>query len=216
MTANRGKIMMTAMTGNEVREFLVKNEWSYGIKVRDRQPYQEKHLYYNNPEARTLLLKFPDTPRRATYFARVASFLGAEDESLFYGALLWITLYDIGSPQLEKSGWSMIDMMRRSFGENRPLEAAPGHWFRNGAAVELAAFILPCFVFGWDAWIISNSSFFIHISHDEYWVIVTRDDETYKKMSSELADLKTEEDHQGSLRSFCPNSKYLISPESAR
>jgi hypothetical protein len=134
---------MTALTEEEVRQFFAKNELNTGIKAGDRT------LRYDDPEANALYLKFPETPLRATYFSRLASMLGAEDESIFYGALLWITLSDIGSPQLEKAGWSMVEMMRRGFGENRPLEIAPAHWFRNGAVVELAAFILPCFVFGW-------------------------------------------------------------------
>jgi hypothetical protein len=200
---------MTAGTNEEVRSFLKNNELSIGIKVRDRQPHQDESLYYDDPEANALCLKCPETPRRATYFARLASLLGAEDEGMFYGALLWITLYDIGSPQLEKTGWAMIDMMRRSFGENRPLEAASGHWFRNGAAVELAAFVLPCFVFGWDAFIIpSGENFFVHLSHDEFWVVVTRNDEAHKKVLPYLADLEPKED-QVLLRQFCPRSKYL-------
>jgi hypothetical protein len=45
-----------------------------------------------NPEANVFYLKFPETPLRATYFARLVALLGCKDESMFYGALLWITL----------------------------------------------------------------------------------------------------------------------------
>ena len=201
---------MTGMTNQEVREFLKKNESSTGIKVRDRQPYEDESLYYDDPEANAFYLKYPETPRRATYFARLASLLGAEDESMFYGAMLWITLFSIGSPPLEKTGWTMVDMMRRSFGENRPLEAAPGHWFRNGSAVELAAFLLPCFMFGWDAFIVpSGDNFFVHISHDEYWAVVTPNNEVHQKVLPFLEGLEPRED-QGLLRQFCPRSKYLV------
>src|SRR5450432_2242109 len=155
---------MYALTDEEVRNFITNNAWSSGIKVDGYS------LRYDDPEANAFDLRFPETPLRATYFSRVVSMLGAEDESMFYGALLWITLSQIGSPQLEKTGWSMVEMMRRGFGENRPLQVAPGHGFRDGAVVELAAFVLPCFVFGWDAYVIPNrGDLFIHISHDEYW-----------------------------------------------
>jgi len=195
---------MTAMTDDEVRAFLARNEWSSGIKADVRG------LRYDDPEANALELRFPETPGRATYFSRLASMLGAEDESMFYGALLWITLSDIGSPQLEKAGWSMVEMMRRGFGENRPLEAAPGHWFRNGAVTELAAFILPCFVFGWDAYIVpSRGDLFVHISHDEYWAVMTRNVETYETVLSDLRTIDPKVGHQPLIQRFCPHSRYL-------
>ena len=196
---------MTVMTDDEVRQFIERSKWSTALEVEGRC------LQYNEIEANAVLLKFPETPLRATYLARVASLLGAEDESMFYGALLWITLSDIGSPQLEKTGWTMLDMMRRGFGENRPLEAASGHWFRNGAAVELAAFVLPCFVFGWDAYIIpSRGDLFVHISHDNFWAVMTKNEETYQAVLAELKDLNPELNHQGLLREFCPSSKHLV------
>ena len=196
---------MTVLTEEEVRQFVQSNEWNSGIKA------SERGLYYDDPEANALYLKFPETPLRATYFSRVASMLGAEDESMFYGALLWITLSDIGSPQLEKTGWAMMDMMRRGFGENRPLgRRANGHWLRNGAVVELAAFILPCFVFGWDAYVIpSRGDLFVHISHDEYWAVVTRNMETYKTALVDLKDIDPQQGHQGLLREFCPLSRHI-------
>jgi hypothetical protein len=196
---------MTAMTDEEVRAFIAKNEQHSGIKVRNNWT-----LYYDNPEANALYLKFPETPGEAAHFARLAAMLGAEDESMFYGALLWITLSDIGSPQIEKTGWAQLEMMRRGFGENRPLEVAPGHWFRNGALVELAAFLLPCFVFGWDAYVIpSRGNLFLHISHDEFWTVVTKDEEAHIAVLSQLKGLEPIKNHLDLLRDFCPGSKYI-------
>lgn len=199
---------MTASTDDEVLKFLSRNEWATGIKTDER--YGRHRLFYEDPEANALCLKFPETPLRSTYFARVAAMLGAEDESMFYGALLWITLSDIGSPQLEKTGWAIIEMMRRGFGENRPLEAAPGHWFRNGAVVELAAFLLPCFVFAWDAYVLpSRGDLFIHISHNQNWTVATRTAEAYESSSNDLKSLDPKQASELMLRRFCPSSKYL-------
>jgi hypothetical protein len=198
---------MIAMTNEQTREYVNKYSWSSGLKASDYA------LYYDDPNANAIFLKFPETPLRATYFARVASMLGIEDESLFYGALLWITLSDIGSPQIEKSGWVMAEMMRRSFGENRPLGLAPGHHFRNGAVVELTAFVLLCFVFAWDAYIIPqglpNDDYFVHISHDEYWAVITRNDVSHAQIMKALGDLEPVESHQRLLRQFCRSSKHL-------
>jgi hypothetical protein len=117
--------------------------------------------------------------------------LGIEDESLFYGALLWITLSTIGSLQLEKAGWKMVEKMRQGFGENRPLQTASGHFFRSDEVVDLTAFLVPCFVFGWDAYIVpsSNNDFFVHISHDEYWGVVSRTQEAHDELFDDLKDL---------------------------
>jgi hypothetical protein len=138
--------------------------------------------------------------------------LGAEEESMFYGALLWITLSSIGSLHLEKTGWAMIEMMRRGFGENRPLEVASGHWFRGGAVVEFASFILPCLVFGWDAYLVpSGGDLFVHISHDEYWAVMTKNDKTHQAVLNNLRDIDPVEGDQYLLRRFCPCSRHLQS-----
>src|ERR1700720_2574003 len=148
---------MKVATNAEVLKWLAETEWNHGIKA------DETALYYAESVVSCIELKFPETPLRTTYFARVASMLGIEDESLFNGALLWITLSDIGSPQLEKAGWKLIEKMRQAYGENRPLQTASGHFFRSDELVDLTAFLVPCFVFGWDAYIVPNSdNFFVH------------------------------------------------------
>ncbi|MDR3734202.1 MAG: hypothetical protein P4L10_01555 [Acidobacteriaceae bacterium] len=194
------------MTDEEVRAFLSRYERSQGIKVKGRDD-----LYFEDDTANGLELKFPETPLSAPYFARLVSMLGTDgDEGMFYGATLWITLHDIGSPQLEKAGWMQVELMRRGFGENRPIDVASGHWFRNGEVVELAAFVLPCFVFGWDAYIIpSGGKLFIHISHDEYWAVIARDEETFEKCHQALLELNPLMGNQALLSRFCPNSKLL-------
>lgn len=197
---------MTVMTDEEVDLFIETTAWNSGIRVSDGG------LRYDDPDANALFLKLPKTPLRATYFARVASMLGAEEKSMFYGAMFWITLLNIGSPQLEKTGWTMVEMMRRSFGENRPLEVASGHWFRNGAVVELAVFVLPCFVFGWDAYIVpSRGDLFVNISQDQYWAVMTKDAETYQTVLTDLQNLNPEQNHQSLFREFYPSSRHTVS-----
>src|SRR5690349_8026671 len=109
---------MQAATDVEVVKWLADIEWNHRIKADGTT------LYYADPGANCIELKFPETPLRTTYFTRVASMLGTQEESLFYGALLWITLSEIGSPQLEKTGWKLIERMRQGYGENRSLAAA--------------------------------------------------------------------------------------------
>ncbi len=177
---------MNAMTDDEVREFMQKNSWATGIKIDANDD-----LFYDSPDANCIEMSFPETPLRATYFARVISMLGAQDEALFNGALLWIRLWCIGSPQLEKSGWKLIERMRMGFGELRPLGTARGHWFRHDELVDLTAFIVPCLVYGWDAYVVpANAGCFSFICHDGFWCVATRDSETQARVWEEMKDLK--------------------------
>ncbi len=177
---------MNVMTDDEVREFVQKHSWSTGIRID-----ADGDLFYDSPDANCIVMSFPETPLRVTYVARLISMMGIQDEALFYGALLWIRLWDIGSQQLEKSGWRLIERMRMGFGELRPLGVANGHWFRGDEIADLAAFIVPCLVYGWDAYIVpADAGSFAFISHDEFWCVVTRDSEVHSRVSDELKDLK--------------------------
>jgi hypothetical protein len=170
--------MMIVLTDDEVRKFLADNEWHDHIKVEGTE------LTYAEPETACIELKFPETPGRAVYHTWLASRLGIMDnESQFSGALLWITYSSIGSPGLVQTGWKLVEKMRQGFGENRPLQTASGHFFRSDELVDLNAFLLPCFIFGWDAYSVPSYSndCFIHVSHDEYRGVVTRSKEAYVK-----------------------------------
>jgi hypothetical protein len=191
---------MHVVTDAEVLKYLADNQRDSGLHVQDRT------LYYIDPEADCIDLMFPETPLRATYFARVATMLGLEDEGLFYGGLLWITLSDIGSIQLEKSGWKIAEKMRQAYGENRELQSARGHFFRSDELVDLTAFALLCFVFAWDAWLVGNNDFFVHISHDEHWVVVTRTREVHAHLLQQLKDLNPKTSEHSRAR-FCRGTR---------
>ena len=174
---------MNVLTDNEVRKFLTDNEWHHHIKVDGTA------LHYAESGTTCIELKFPETPGKAVYHTWLASRLGIMDnESQFSGALLWITYSSIGSPGLVQTGWKLVEKMRQGFGENRSLQTANGHFFRSDELVDLNAFLLPCFIFGWDAYLVpsQSSDFFVHISHDEYWGVVTRTKETYAQRFFEL------------------------------
>jgi hypothetical protein len=178
---------MNVMTDDEVREFEGKNSWSTNIRID-----AAGDVYYDAPGADCITMSYPKTPLRVTYFARLISMLGTNgDEAHFSGALLWLRLWTIGSPQLEKSGWRMMERMRMGFGELRPLGNANGHWFRSDEIVDFAAFIVPCFVYGWDAYIIPAAGHcFAFISHDEFWCVATRDAGLHAQLLQDFKDLE--------------------------
>jgi hypothetical protein len=172
----------------EVLKLLSDDRWGCGIKL------DGTHLYYHNAEANCIELKFPDLPGRAAYFSSRASRLGlAGDAEQFQGALLWITFSELGS--LAPIGWKQIEKMRQGFGENRPLQGARAHFFRRDELLDLQAFLLPCFVFGWDAYLVpfGSNDFFIHVSNDEYWGAVSRTQKAYDLLLAELTDLNPKE-----------------------
>lgn len=189
---------MNVMTAAEVREFETKNAWATGICMDE-----DGDLYYNTPEANCITLRYPETPLRVTYLARLISMLGTEgDEANFNGALLWIRYWNSGSSQLEKSGWRLVERIRMGFGELRPLGVANGHWFRSDEIADLAAFIVPCFVYGWDAYIVpSNAGCFAFISHDEFWCVANRKSEVHARLLKDFEKLEPRVDSQ-KLR-FC-------------
>lgn len=194
---------MEAMTNEEVREFVMKNEWATGLKI----PPDANELYYKNLDASCMVLKFPETPLSVPYFTRVVSMLGIDREELFYGALLWLRLWDIGSPQQEKTGWKIVEKMRLAFGETRPIGMSPAHSFRSDEFVELNAFLLPCFIFGWDAYLLpSGGDYFVHISHDEVWTVVTKSKLLYENLFEKLKDLNPEPAQARWFAKFCPGA----------
>jgi hypothetical protein len=191
---------MNAMTNEEVKAFEGKNQWATGICIDEGWG----GLYYDQPEASCIELKFPETPMQVPYFTRVLSMLNLDSEEHFHGGLLWLTLWTIGSPQLEKVGWKLVEKMRLAFGETRPIGVAPGHWFRSDELVELNAFLLPCFIFGWDAFFNpSGQDYFVHISHDEYWLVVTKTKAAYETLFEQLQDLAPRKAHPNTLARFC-------------
>ena len=184
-------------TDAEVLQLLLDIKWDRGIKLNGT------NLFYDGPEANCIELKFPDWPGRAAYFSSRASRLGlVNDEGQFQGALLWITYSELGS--LAPIGWKLVEKMRQGFGENRPLQNARAHFFRSDELLDLKAFLLPCFVFGWDAYLIpfGSNDFFVHVSHDEYWGVVFRTRKAYDRLFAELEDLNPMESPD-MRRRFC-------------
>ncbi len=188
---------MRVATDAEVTELLTDSKWNCGIKSNGT------NLYYDNPEANYIKLKFPDLPGRAAYFSSRAARLGlGDDETQFQGALLWITFSELGS--LAPIGWKQLERMRQGFGENRPLQTARAHYFRNDELLDLTAFLLPCFVFGWDAYLVpfGRSDFFVHVSHDEFWGVISRTREAHDSLLAELKGLAPTES-PGIRSRFC-------------
>lgn len=163
---------MHCTTVEELRAFLARSKAMHKLELSTEG---DGSLFFVGHEASCVSLPWPTHPLEVRYTSRLAAMIDIDEEGLFYGGTLWISLTDIGSTQLEKSGWRMVERMRAAFGEMRPLEVAPVHHFRADELVDLTAFIVPCFVYGWNAFYLNSShDTFVFISHDEWWCVVTR------------------------------------------
>lgn len=197
---SKSEAAMQTMTDDEVKDFIKQNQWATGLQIDE----DGQNLYYDDAESSCIELRFPEMPFRVPYFTRVLSMLNIDAEEHFGGAVLWVTYCDIGSPQLVKTGWKIVEKMRTAFGETRELRAAPGHSFRSDEFVELNAFLLPCFVFGWDAYLLpAGQDHFVYISHDEYWTVVTKTTDTHLRLLKELEPLQPRLAHETTRARFC-------------
>jgi hypothetical protein len=191
---------MIALTDDEVREFIQKNSWFTNLVVSA----DGNDISYSTEDSNCIDLKFPETPLRVTYFVRVATRMLLEAEDYFNGGMLWFKYWHGGSPQLVKTGWKLVEKLRLAYGETRPLAIAPGHAFESDEFTDMNAFLLPCFVFGWDAYLIpSGGEHFVFISHDDYWTVVAKDEKTYQLLMTDLKDLEPKPGNPGSLARFC-------------
>src|SRR5262249_37313737 len=121
-------------------------------------------------------------PHQLVYLARLVAHLGYE-EVHFEGALLWITAWGIWNSLVESVGLRTLEQIRRSFSENRSLEAAPATRFRHDEFVEAVACLVQPLLIGWDAyyvprWSYGQLDYFVFVSHDSYLQIFTRTPET--------------------------------------
>jgi hypothetical protein len=81
--------------------------------------------------------------------------------------------------------------MLQRLGRSRSLQTARAHFFREDELQDLEAFLLPCFVSGWDAFLVpfGSNEFCAHVSHDEYWAVVARRPRMHGILLEELSDL---------------------------
>lgn len=95
------------------------------------------------------------------------------EESHFGHGHLWLTTWGVwGNPE-EAIGFKTLEQFRRSYGENRSIEAAPGTYFRHDEFVESVTCLLQPMLIGWDAyyvptWTWGSLDYFVFVSHDGF------------------------------------------------
>jgi hypothetical protein len=142
---------MKAMNSTEARQWCSE----VGLVMRDYT------LRFETPGEHKFFVQTPEEHRMITALAY--HILAFRQEVSFSGGLLWLQRWDIGSPQLVRPGWRILEEIRRAHGESRSLEAAPAQVFREDELVEFHAFLIQVIGFGWVTdYVPSAGRFFLH------------------------------------------------------
>ena len=113
----------------------------------------------------------------------VYNILAFRGEAGFSGGLLWLRRWNIGSPQAVRTGWRVLEDIRRARGEVRSLEVAPAQFFREDEFVELHAFLIQTIGFGWVAdYIPYTGNFFVHFKDNRQICFTAKASETLKEL----------------------------------
>lgn len=131
-----------------------------------------------------------------------SSILAFEANADFYGGLLWVVNWDIGTPQIERCGLKIIEQMRCGYGACSSIENAPGNLFRTDEVGDLHAFLCLPMLFGWDAYFIPRGTrYFAYVRSNGFLYLVTDEEETYSRLMSHLAYWKPSSDVPSYVRS---------------
>lgn len=143
-------------------------------------------LSYGSPTVFGMSIKIPLDTGPAV--ALSASLLAYEANTDFYGGLLWVVNWDIGTPQIERCGLKLIEQMRRGYGANSSIENAPGNLFRTDEIVDLHAFLCLPMLFSWDAYFVpSGTRYFAYVRSNGFLHLATDEEETYSHLLNHLA-----------------------------
>ena len=172
---------MLGLTNDEMRNSLEAME----LRLDGRR------LSFAGTEPRHIRVAFRmEEPHQLLYLARLVAHLGY-DEIHFRGARLWLTAWDIWNPLEEAVAFKTLEQFRRSYGENRSVESAPGIYFRHDEFVESVCCLLQPMLVGWDAlyvptWAYGQLEYFVAVSHDSFVDITVRTSEIEEKCAELL------------------------------
>jgi hypothetical protein len=123
----------------------------------------------------------PDTGKKTALGRTLASLLQVTSPGLF-----WITATGIW-PTSENM--ALFDGYRKSFGENRPLHAAPGHVFSGSDLKQLECLFDLALYFYWDSVLFEvPAGITVKTSHDEYISVRAKSRDRLAEIERSLAD----------------------------
>jgi hypothetical protein len=178
---------MKAMTTDEAKKWC-SNE-ATGLRLT-----HDGVLSYRRPGEHRFFITAPEEHREIVVLTRhILVFRGEEN---FSGGLLWLHRWDIGSPQLVRVGWRILEDIRRAHGELQSLETAPAQLFREDEIVELHAFLIQAIAFGWLAdFIPCSTGSFLHFKTNRQICFTAESAETLRELRTAFQEWNpTDED----------------------
>ena len=101
-------------------------------------------------------------------------------------ALLWITEWGIW-PSSEN--WHVYYKLRHTYGDVRLLHEAPGHFFMEHEAEDLASFLQLAMLNGWGGYVLTHANCVnVFFSHDEYIDFFAKPDRGLAEVREALGD----------------------------
>lgn len=191
---------MKAITSVEARKWCSQD--AVGLRVG-----RYDLLRYKGSREYMFFITAPEEHRMITALAyHIIAFRGRDS---FSGGLLWLKRWEIGSPQMVRPGWLILENIRRAHGELRSLEVAAAHLFRDDELVELHAFLNQAIAFGWVTdYVPFAGNFFIHFKDNRQVCFTAESPVTLKELRAEFQRWKpTDKD---------PMVEKMISMERAR
>ncbi len=176
---------MKGVTGEEARGWCLQA----GLNVND-----DNILGYGASGKGRFFISAPEEHRRIIVLARALLTFGGE--ASFQGGMLWLHRWDIGSPQLVRVGWEIVEDLRRARGELRSLDVAPAQLFRRDELVLLHAFLLQAIAFGWVTdYVPASGAFFVHFKDNRQLCFTADTADTLKELRTTFTEWNpTEED----------------------
>jgi hypothetical protein len=115
----------------------------------------------------SMQIDFPSDCQRIPNFCD--ALLPYSENRPFKGATLWIRNWGIWNDHAERAGMYILQALRHSVGETRPLLEYPGHLFDSSEVIDAQSYLMLPILFGWDALLVSSEEkYVLSISHDEY------------------------------------------------
>src|SRR3974390_2027598 len=154
---------------------------------------EERNLWFADAQAQSIRVDLRvKEPHQLICLARLVAHLGDEEADFDHG-YLWVTTWGVWNHHDEAIALKTLEQFRRSYGESRSIEAAPGTYFRHDEFKESVACLVQPMLVGWDAyyvpaWAWGSLDYFVTISHDSFLDIETRTPEMYEKARRILAD----------------------------
>lgn len=165
---------MPAITSTKARRWC--SQGTAGFRMT-----RDESLRFMQPGEHKVFIVASEEHRLIKVLAR--EFPAFRNEEFFSGGLLWLRRWDIGSPQLVKPGWLVLEGIPPAHGELRSLEGAAAQIFGEDEPVELHAFLIQAIASGGVIGLVPFAGgFFLHFEDNRHICVTAESPETLKEL----------------------------------